>query len=143
VRFNLYKPEEKVVFKETIGCLNCSAVSPDGAMVALGSKDGKISVWEMKNGNDAQRNYDLDLASPVHAIKFHSSLFILMAATDDGIKLVNLDTQQVDKSIAVKNYKGEKEIKGPGCTTLCFDDTGNNLYTGWTDGCIRFYSLGF
>jgi len=127
IRFNLYKPEEKVYFKENIGCLNCSAISPDGALVALGSKDGKVSFWEMKNGTEAQRNFDLDLGSPVHSVKFHSSLFIVLVATDEGIKLVNLDTQQVDKSIAVKNYKGEKEIKGPGCTTLCLDESGTNL----------------
>jgi len=117
--------------------LNCSAISPDGSLVALGSKDGKVSLWEMKE-NNAQKNYDLDLGSPVHDIKFHNTLFVLIVATDEGIKLVNLDTQQVDKSIGVKVYKGEKEVKGPGCNTLCFDESGNTIYSGWTDGSIRF-----
>jgi len=31
-------------------------VSPDGALVALGSKDGKVSIWEMKEGNDSQKS---------------------------------------------------------------------------------------
>jgi len=73
-RFNLYKPEDKIVFKENIGCLTCSSISPDGAMVALGSKDGKVSVWEIKNGTDSQKGWDLDLQSPVHSLKFHNSL---------------------------------------------------------------------
>jgi WD40 repeat protein len=55
-RFNLYKPEEKTTFKENIGCLNCCAISPDGTVVALGSKDGKISIWETKGGADAQKS---------------------------------------------------------------------------------------
>jgi len=101
-RFNLYKPEEKITLKENIGCLNCCAISPDGILIALGSKDGKVSLWEIKEGSDAQKMYDIDLGSPVYNIKFHNSLYILVAATDDGVKLVNLDTQQVDKSIQQK-----------------------------------------
>jgi len=66
---------------------------------------------------------------------------VLVAATDDGVKLVSLDSQQVEKSVQQKVYKEDKEVKGPGCNSLCFDETGNWLYTGWSDGYVRFYSL--
>jgi len=61
------------VFRENIGALDCSAISPDGSCVALGSKEGKISVWQMKNHNtECAKMFDLDLGSPVHALEFHT-----------------------------------------------------------------------
>lgn len=52
---------------------------------------------------------------------------MLVAATDDGVKIISLDSQQVEKSVSQKVYKEDKEVKGPGCTAICFDDTGNWL----------------
>jgi len=74
-------------------------------------------------------------------MKFHNSMFILVAATDDGVKMLSLDSQQVETIVACKVWKDEKEVRGPGCHCLTFDETGNWLYTGWSDGSIRFYCI--
>jgi len=125
IRFNLYKPEEKIVFRENIGALDCSAISPDGSCVALGSKEGKISVWQMKNHNtECAKMFDLDLQSPVHALEFHTECYMLFAATDDGIKFINLKPQTVEKSIQIKCYDGEKELPNKACHSLALDVEG-------------------
>jgi len=64
-------------------------------------------------------------------------MFMVIVATEEDIKVVNLDSQQVEKTINQVQYKNDKEIKNPGCSSLCLDESGKILYTGWTDGYIR------
>lgn len=124
--------------------MNSVAVSPDGSMIALGSKEGKVKTYHLTNKDGsivAEKMFELDLGSTIYDVKFHDELYHLFVATKDGLKVVNISTEQVENHVAVKEYLEEKEIKGPSCHTLCF--TATKLLTGWSDGKLRVYSLSY
>jgi WD40 repeat protein len=96
----------------------------------------------MKNQNrECVKIFDLDLESPVHSLEFHTEVYMLFAATDDGVKFVNLKSQAVEKSIQIKLYDEEKELKSKSCHALALDASGHTIYTGWSDGFLRVYDF--
>jgi len=74
----LYKSEAKTEIDAKIGPLNCVAVSPDGTIIALGSKDGKIKVCSVTLKTEGaivvEKMFELDVQSPVYDLKFHEEL---------------------------------------------------------------------
>jgi len=91
--FDFHKPTNCQEFKENIGPLNVFAVSPDGSLAAFGSKEGKVSIWQLTDSDDKEnvsRQAEIDMGAPVNELLFHNDRFMLFAGHDEGISVIEL-----------------------------------------------------
>lgn len=110
--------------------------------LASGSRDGTIIVWNLVDGKFLVQ---ADCDSPVNVVLFSQKLYWLVIGTDDGIKILNLPTRTILKTITESSIN-ENDVnfgskKNLGCTALAWDQSSQYLYSGWTDNNIRVYKL--
>ncbi|GAV80069.1 WD40 domain-containing protein [Cephalotus follicularis] len=132
------------------GYVNTVAVSPDGSLCASGGKDGVILLWDLSEG---KRLYSLDAGSVIHALCFSPNRYWLCAATENSIKIWDLESKTIVEDLKV-DLKTEAE-KSEGniattttkkkviyCTSLNWSADGTTLFSGYTDGVIRVWGIG-
>jgi len=108
-------------------------ISPDGSLCASGGKDGTTMLWDV---NDGKHLYSLDANAGVHALVFSPKNYWLCAATDNSIKIWDLENKSVhDELAAPMKAKGGVQW----CASLTWSADGNTLYCGGTDGKIYVY----
>lgn len=126
------------------GYLNTVCVSPDGSLCASGGKDGTANLWDL---NEGKRLYSLDAGDIIHSLVFSPNRYWLCAATDECIKIWDLESKIVVdtlKPYAEEEYameEGATAYKGPVCTCLAWSADGSTLFAGYTDTLIRVYSV--
>jgi guanine nucleotide-binding protein subunit beta-2-like 1 protein len=128
--------------KETLtghtGYLNTVTVSPDGSLCASGGKDGKAMLWDL---NEGRQLYSLDAGEIIHMLCFSPNRYWLCAATEDSIKIWDLETKQPQAELKPDfSGQGVKALK-IACISLAWSGDGNTLYSGYTDGLIRIWSV--
>merc|ERR1712216_724631 len=79
---------------EWVSCVsfspNAVTVSPDGSLCASGGKDGVAMLWDL---NEGKRLYSLpcEQGDIIHALCFSPNRYWLCAATDNGIRIWDLE----------------------------------------------------
>jgi len=117
------------------GPLHDVTISPDGSLCASGGKDGTTMLWDV---NDGKHLYSLDASCAVHSLVFSPKNYWLCAATDNSIKIWDLENKSVhDELPAPVKSKGGL----PWCTTLTWSADGNTLFCGGTDGNIHVFEI--
>ena len=120
--------------------VTCSALSPDGSLIATASRDGEFIIWHLNkfnlnNGLGLGKNF-LQKNNPkthVKVISFSPDNSMLVSGNSDGsIRLWNTKT---DESIAI--FLGHaKEI-----TMVGFFPGGDRLYSASEDGTVRIWAI--
>ena len=132
------------------GYVNTVAVSPDGSLCASGGKDGVILLWDLAEG---KMLYSLGAGAIIHALCFSPNRYWLCAATEQSIKIWDLESKQIVEDLKV-DLKTEAEKtedthaataykkKVIYCTSLNWSADGSTLFSGCSDGVIRVWGIG-
>jgi guanine nucleotide-binding protein subunit beta-2-like 1 protein len=117
------------------GYLNTVCVSPDGSLAASGGKDNTAMLWDL---NEGKRLYSLDAGEIINGLVFSPNRYWLCAATDDSIKIWDLESK-----IVVDTLRPEESETGkiPSCTCLAWSADGSTLFAGFSDNIIRVYAV--
>jgi guanine nucleotide-binding protein subunit beta-2-like 1 protein len=180
------------------GYMNTVTVSPDGSLCASGGKDGVAMLWDLAEG---KRLYSLDAGDIINALCFSPNRYWLVAATQQCIKIWDLESKSVVDELRpefpfmskkaqvspllhllpcalfhylfflatlacktfVTSYHMHPEkfrlmamkslrkthvlpscviLQVPYCISLNWSADGSTLYSGYTDGHIRVWSVG-
>lgn len=124
------------------GYLNTVCVSPDGSLCASGGKDGTANLWDL---NEGKQLYSLDAGEIIHALVFSPNRYWLCAATEECIKIWDLESKVIVDTLS----PGEQDMeygmatpkRAPHCTCLAWSSDGSTLYAGYSDSLIRIYSV--
>lgn len=117
------------------GYLNTVCVSPDGSLAASGGKDNTAMLWDL---NEGKRLYSLDAGEIINGLVFSPNRYWLCAATDDSLKIWDLESKIVVATLRPDEY----EIgKIPACTCLAWSSDGSTLFAGYSDDIIRVYAV--
>jgi guanine nucleotide-binding protein subunit beta-2-like 1 protein len=120
------------------GYINTVTVSPDGSLCASGGKDGTARLWDL---NEGKHLYSLDAGDIIHSLVFSPTRYWLCAATQDSIKIWDLESKglvaQLDKNIPDFQAK----ISNPAVVSLAWSADGTTLFAGYTDNLIRVFEV--
>mmetsp|Transcript_11396 Transcript_11396/g.26794 ORF Transcript_11396/g.26794 Transcript_11396/m.26794 type:complete len:326 (-) Transcript_11396:94-1071(-) len=115
------------------GYLNTVCVSPDGSLAASGGKDGTAMLWEV---NEGKRLYSLDAGSIINGLVFSPNRYWLCAATDEAIKIWDLESKMVVSTLAPEKPEFGRM---PSVTSLAWSTDGSTLFAGYSDNVIRVW----
>jgi len=121
------------------GYMNTVTVSPDGSLCASGGKDGVAMLWDLAEG---KRLYSLDAGDIINALCFSPNRYWLVAATQQCIKIWDLESKSVVDELRPEFPFMSKKAQVPYCISLNWSADGSTLYSGYTDGHIRVWGVG-
>jgi len=120
------------------GYVNAVTVSPDGSLCASGGKDGTARLWDL---NEGRHLYSLDAGDIIHSLVFSPTKYWLCAATQQGIKIWDLETKSPVADLN-KNYPDfQAKTTSPACLSLAWSADGSTLFAGYTDNVIRVWEV--
>jgi len=126
------------------GYINATAVSPDGSLCASGGKDGIAVLWDL---NEGKKLTNLPAEGIVNALAFNPKKYWLCAATQNAIKVWDLENKQLLTTLGDTDQgfygNGKKTRIPPSPLSLAWSADGTTLYSGYTDGNIRVWSARF
>ncbi|KAM0938066.1 putative transcription factor WD40-like family [Dioscorea sansibarensis] len=134
--WNLTNCKLKSTLAGHAGYVNAVAVSPDGSLCASGGKDGVTLLWDLAEG---KRLYSLDAGAIIHALCFSPNRYWLCAATQDSVKIWDLESKSVVQDLKPEAVTGKNKLLY--CTSLSWSSDGSTLFTGYTDGVIRVWGI--
>ena len=120
------------------GYVNAVTVSPDGSLCASGGKDNVAILWDLGEG---KRLYSLDAGDIIHALVFSPNRYWLCAATQSCIKIWDLESKSVVVELRPDLPPVGKKALQHYCVSLNWSADGSILYSGYTDGAIRVWSV--
>jgi WD40 repeat protein len=119
------------------------AFSPDGQIVASGSFDGNIKLWNVSSGREIG-NFTGVTDSPVGLVKsfFSNNIVYTVAFSPDGKTLASGGENQPIKLWGVNN-KNLNILQGSSekVHTVAFSPDGKTLASGGADGIVRIWDL--
>ncbi|PIA33508.1 hypothetical protein AQUCO_04100148v1 [Aquilegia coerulea] len=122
------------------GYVNTVAVSPDGSLCASGGKDGVTLLWDLAEG---KKLYSLEAGGIIHALCFSPNRYWLCAATEQSVKIWDLESKSVVQDLKIDLTTEKKQDNQViYCTSLSWSADGSTLFTGYTDGAIRVWTVG-
>ncbi|KAH8935483.1 hypothetical protein BDL97_17G030100 [Sphagnum fallax] len=122
------------------GYMNTVTVSPDGSLCASGGKDGVAMLWDLAEG---KRLYSLDAGDNINASCFSPNRYWLVAATQQCIKIWNLESKSVVDELSPEfQFVSKKAQVSTYCISLNWSADGSTLYSGYTDGHIQVWGVG-
>nr|AEE63537.1 unknown [Dendroctonus ponderosae] len=150
--WNLEKCSMKTQLGGHTGAVYTITISPDGSLCASGGKDGVAMLWDV---NEGRHLYSIAAQSAINCLCFSPSHYWLCAATDDSIKIWNLEegkavvvnltkprTSTYDEEGKLISTKRLPKASGvPWCVSLTWSADGRILYAGATDGKIHVYEF--
>lgn len=138
--WNLQTCKIITTLSEHTGYLNTVTISPDGSLCASGGKDGSAMLWDL---NEGRMLYTLEAGNIIHSLIFSPCRYWLCAATEDCIKIWDLESKdEIDKlEIEFVDHGKHKRAIPPFCTSLCWSHDGSILYSGYTDNLIRVWAV--
>lgn len=119
------------------GPVHTVTVSPDGSLCASGGKDGTAMLWDL---NEGKHLYQLEGNNHINALCFSPNRYWLCAATNDGIKVWDLESKQPVDDLLKPELAHEGD-KAPACLSLSWSADGNTLFAGYTDNVIRVWQV--
>jgi guanine nucleotide-binding protein subunit beta-2-like 1 protein len=117
------------------GYLDTVCVSPSGSLAASGGKANTAMLWDLKEG---KRLYSLDAGNIINGLVFSPNRYWLCAATDDSIKIWDLESKIVVDTLRPEHETGDKI---PTCTCLAWSSDGSTLFAGYSENIIRVYAI--
>jgi len=122
------------------GYINAVTVSPDGSLCASGGRDGTAMLWDL---NDGKQLYSLDAGGIIHALCFSPIRYWLCAATENSIKIWDLETkhQVADLNKNHPDFGATTKISHPEPISLAWSTDGTTLFAGYTDNVIRVWAV--
>ena len=72
---------------------------------------------------------------------FSPNRYWLCAATEDCIKIWDLESKSIVDELRPEVSTTGKRSKAPACISLAWSTDGNTLFAGYTDGIIRVYQI--
>lgn len=120
------------------GYVNTVAVSPDGSLCASGGKDGVTLLWDLAEG---KKLYSLDAGAIIHSLCFSPNRYWLCAATQDCIKIWDLESKSIVQDLKPEPVVHGKNQKMLYCSSLAWSSDGSTLFAGCTDGNIRVWEI--
>jgi guanine nucleotide-binding protein subunit beta-2-like 1 protein len=121
------------------GYLNTVTVSPDGSLCASGGKDGTALLWDL---NEGKRLYALEAGDIIHSLVFSPNRYWLCAATEQCIKIWDLESKVVVDELRPDFPPVGKKAQLPYCLSLAWSADGSTLFSGYTDSVIRVWTVG-
>ena len=108
------------------------AFSPDGGLIAAGSKDKQVRVWDTGDGSE--------VTAPLGGF---SSWVNSVAFSPDGRSLAGAASGGIVRTWSTDSWELEEDLTGPtNFTSVQFSTYGDRLVTGSIDGTARIYRLG-
>merc|ERR1712193_504986 len=124
------------------GYINAVTVSPDGSLCASGGKDGVALLWDL---NEGKRLYSLpcEQGDIIHALCFSPNRYWLCAATDQGIRIWDLESKGIVDELKLEMPLADPKSKAlpVSCISLAWSADGNTLFAGYTDSQIRVWQV--
>mmetsp|Transcript_50645 Transcript_50645/g.101122 ORF Transcript_50645/g.101122 Transcript_50645/m.101122 type:complete len:316 (-) Transcript_50645:549-1496(-) len=120
------------------GYVSCCTVSPDGSLCASGGKDGVIMLWDLQEGKHL---YSLEAGNSINCLCFSPNRYWLCASTSEGIKVWDLESKEMIDEIKIKANQGSLSEKDLTCLTMVWTFDGSNFLAGYSDGCLRQWSI--
>eukprot|EP01104_Vermistella_antarctica_P020449 TRINITY_DN8750_c0_g1_i1.p2 TRINITY_DN8750_c0_g1~~TRINITY_DN8750_c0_g1_i1.p2 ORF type:complete len:329 (+),score=86.60 TRINITY_DN8750_c0_g1_i1:51-989(+) len=125
------------------GYINTVTVSPDGSLCASGGKDGTAMLWDL---NEGKHLYSLDAGDIINALVFSPNRYWLCAATNNCIKIWDLETKSPVAELDQKYqefflHQAPAKPQKPACVSLAWSADGSTLFSGYTDDMIRVWEV--
>jgi guanine nucleotide-binding protein subunit beta-2-like 1 protein len=130
------------------GYINTVTVSPDGSLCASGGKDGTAMLWDL---NEGKHLASLETNDIINALVFSPNRYWLCAATNNGIKIWDLESKNLVSDLNKTSGPGffgdideeteEIKNKDPACVSLAWSPDGTILYAGYTDNVVRVWEV--
>jgi len=122
------------------GYLNTVTVSPDGSLCASGGKDGTAMLWDLGEGKHL---YSLEAGDIIHSLCFSPNRYWLCAATQNSIKIWDLENKTVvaDLNKNISDFQISPKAPNPACISLAWSADGTTLFSGYTDNMIRVWEV--
>ncbi|MFP4024754.1 MAG: eIF2A-related protein [Thiohalospira sp.] len=118
------------VFLESESKINSLAISPDSKKVAVGTQDGKVTIFNIQNANDTEIIIS-ELKSAVTAVKYNKTGKWLVAGNTKG-DIVVWDTNTY---MQIDNLEGHKSR----IYDIDFNPENNMMATSSLDGTVRIW----
>jgi len=126
------------------GYVNSVAIAPDSSLCASGGQDNYAIIWDLNTLN-GKALYKLEAGSVIHALCFSPVHFWLCAATEKGIRIWDLETKSIVAELKASGPDDTQFYADGPCKTeplsLAWSHDGTTLYAGYTDHCIRVWSI--
>ena len=120
------------------GYLNTAGISPDGSICATAGKDGNIMLWDLSSGKYL---FTLNAGGVVNALAFSPNRFWLCAATENSVKVFDLESTSVVAELIADILEGDNRHKPAECLSLAWSIDGQQLFGGYTDNVIRIWRV--
>jgi WD40 repeat protein len=119
------------VFTDTFGSVNSIAFSPNGELVAAGTADGEVHVWQVSSGK------------PFLTCDAHSNWVYSIAFSPDGSNLACGSDNQTIHVWDVNSRQALTFLQGPGYRTMtvAFSPDGNLLASGSDDHAVILWDI--
>jgi len=125
-------------FQGHTGYINAVTVSPDGSLCASGGQDQIAILWDL---NDGKQLYTLEAGSIIHALCFSPIRYWLCAATENSIKIWDLENKSIvtDLNSNTPGFFGTEKKCKTSPISLAWSADGTTLFAGYTDSSIRVW----
>jgi guanine nucleotide-binding protein subunit beta-2-like 1 protein len=121
------------------GYINTVTVSPDGSLCASGGKDGTARLWDL---NEGKHLYSLEAGDIIHALVFSPTRYWLCAATQQAIKIWDLESKSLVADLNGKNFPDfDAKTASPSPISLAWSADGTTLFAGYTDNVVRVWEV--
>jgi guanine nucleotide-binding protein subunit beta-2-like 1 protein len=121
------------------GHVNTVTISPDGSLCASGGEDSIAMLWDL---NEGKHLYSLEAGATIHALVFSPNRYWLCAATQESIKMWDLESKQAVGDLAPDFPAMSEKAQKPYAVSLAWSADGNTLYAGYTDSKLRVWTVG-
>ena len=128
--YNLHTGTEEAFLKGGMELVNSVAYSPDGKILASGSNDWTIRIWDVENRKDIKTLGGH--AGPVNSVAFSQDGETIVSGSDDGIRVWNVENWS-DKIL----YKKENA----GIVNVMYSPDGKTLTSLSKNGEIESWDL--
>ncbi|NIV46293.1 MAG: AAA family ATPase, partial [Gammaproteobacteria bacterium] len=119
------------VFTDTFGGIYAVAFSPDGQVLAAGTDDGQIRVWQARDGQ------------PLLTCEGHTAAVWAIAFSPDGQTLASGSFDQTVRLWDVRTGQGLKTLPGHtnAVRSVAFSPDGQTLASGSDDQTVRLWAV--
>lgn len=120
------------------GYVNSVSISPDGSLCASGGRDQSAHLWDL---NEGKLLYTLNANSLINALIFSPIRYWLVAATDAGIKIWDLESKTIvcELNHNTPGFFGNDKKCNAVPISLAWSADGTTLFAGYTDNSIRVF----